>query len=91
MLDDADRETLAETERQLARSDPHLDALLRSGHARRRRAVAVATWLVGVVGTLLVVALLWLGLGGQACLVALMVALVLGRRRARALWQRRRS
>jgi hypothetical protein len=90
MLDDADRETLAETERHLARTDPHLDALLRHGHTRRRRLATVATWLVGVVGTVLVVGLVWLGLGGQACLLALTVGLLLGRRRLAAEWRRRR-
>jgi hypothetical protein len=89
MLDDAERESLAETARQLARTDPHLAALLRDGHARRRRAVAVGTWLVGVVGTLLVVGLLWLGLGGQACLLAAVVGVFLGRHRIAALWRRR--
>jgi hypothetical protein len=89
MLDDAERESLAETERQLARTDPHLDALLRLGHARRRRVVTVARWVVGVVGTVLVVGLLWLGLVGQALLVAVMTALV-ARSRIRALVRRRR-
>jgi hypothetical protein len=88
MLDDADRETLAETERQLARSDPHLDALLSSGGARRRRAAAVGTWLVVVVGTVLVVGLFWLGLPGQALVVAALALVVLGPRRLRALRRR---
>ncbi|GAA4897227.1 DUF3040 domain-containing protein [Actinomycetospora straminea] len=81
MLDDAERASLAETERQLARSDPHLAALLRDGHARRRRVVSVVAWVVWGVASLLVVGLLFLGLGWQALLVATLAGLLLARRR----------
>lgn len=90
MLDDAERESLAETARQLARTDPHLVALLRDGHARRRRVVTVTVWVVGVVASLLVMGLLVLGLGWQALLVATLATLVLGHRRIRALRRRQR-
>jgi hypothetical protein len=88
MLDDAEREALAEAERHLARTDPHLAALLRDGHARRRRVRAIAAWVLGVVGGLLAVGLLWLGLGWQALLVAALTTLVLARRRLRTLRRR---
>lgn len=90
MLDDAERESLAETERQLARTDPHLVALLRDGRPRRRRVVTLAVWVVGVLASLLVLGLLFLGLAWQALLVATLAALLLGRRRVRALRRRQR-
>ncbi len=75
MLDDAERAVLAETERSLA-ADPQLRRHFRSGwrsRRSRRRIAIVVTTLACMTG------LIWLGLPGQAMLMALLaVALLYG-------------
>lgn len=70
MLDDEERTVLEETERALARNDPHLVRRMQRGLGRgdggRGRRVTVT-----VVTLALVVGLLWLGLPGQALLVVI--------------------
>ena len=80
MLDDADRQFLAETERRFAEEDPALARALASGRPRSLRALEVV---VAVLGTVLVVGLAWLGLWGQVVLIAALTA-------AAVLWFRRR-
>jgi len=75
MLDDAERAVLAETERSLA-ADPQLRRQFRSGWRGRRSRLHVA---IAVTTLVFMIGLIWLGLPGQAMLVALLaVALLYG-------------
>lgn len=79
MLDDAERRTLAEMERQLLSQDPGLDA-------RGRRRVGWYRWWPALslgVGVALAVGLVLLGLLGQAVLTVLITAIPLATRRWR--------
>ena len=66
MLDDEERTALQETEAALARTDPGLARRMRRGRGGRGRRGAVV-----VVTLVLVVALFWLALPGQALLVVM--------------------
>ena len=73
MLDDAERAVLAETERSLT-ADPRFRRRFHGGWRSRRSRLRVA-----IVGTalLFMVGLVWLGLLGDALLVALLAVAVL--------------
>jgi hypothetical protein len=86
MLNDRDRQVLEEVERELASGDPVLARRMRQGTWRGR-----AVWQVGlaVLGVALAIALLALGLVGQALLVLMIFSWPIAARRIRGRGLRR--
>jgi hypothetical protein len=73
-LDDAERSVLAETERSLADDDPELERRFRNGWSPRRSVGRIAIVAAALV---LMVALFWLGLPGQAFVLLLLAVAAL--------------